>query len=76
MSLPVVREKVQSHVELNGMSPRHVYDKLKKDFLQDKRYVPATPSDCQLSVRPCRIGLNEWVMFPKRVNLATYPLFP
>lgn len=51
VSLPVVRAKIQSHAELNGMSPRRVYDKLKKDFLQDKRPVPATslglPTECE-----------------------------
>ena len=51
VSLPVVRAKIQSHAELNGMLPRRVCDKLKKNFLQDKRPVPATslglPTECE-----------------------------
>ena len=42
VSLPAVRAKIDSHVELHGMTPRRVYDKLKKDFLQGKSPVPAT----------------------------------
>ena len=43
------------------MSPRYVYDKLKKDFLQDKRPVPATslglPTECEtLQDRIERLG--------------------
>ena len=64
VSLPAVRAKIDSHVKLHGMTPRRVYDKLKKDFLQGKSPVPATsvelPNECEtLQDRIERMGSDS-----------------
>ena len=76
VSFPVVRAKTQSHVELNSMLPRRVYDKLKKYFLQDKLPLPVTSFGLPTECETLQDRIERMAVFPKWVNLTTYPLFP